>query len=206
MHVSDSINEINANGFHYDLHAKNRARQRVSVCCMRCKVCVSCIDRRHNLTNEPIAGMKRNVTANNKNNTEIERKLTVSRDRVYVFVCERQSLLYRKHTFEYSIYRCTVWAVYVHTAVCLKLIQLYKLFPWKWLFVKLMDFICTYISYVWWMVCITRVTSVFATWMHRTDPSQQKKTHHANLCPSLEPHHNPKNFSAFHFATEKKTN
>lgn len=25
MHVSDSINEINANVFHYDLHAKNRA-------------------------------------------------------------------------------------------------------------------------------------------------------------------------------------
>lgn len=25
MHVSDSINEINANVFHYDLHAKNHA-------------------------------------------------------------------------------------------------------------------------------------------------------------------------------------
>lgn len=41
-----------------------------------------------------------------------------------------------QHTVQYSIYR--VRYVYA-TAVCLKLIQLYKLFPWKWLFVKLMD-------------------------------------------------------------------
>lgn len=41
------------------------------------------------------------------------------------------------------MFDATVWRCHTLRVMCLKLIQLYKLFPWKWLFVKLMDIGCT---------------------------------------------------------------
>lgn len=81
MHVSDSINEINANVFHYDLHAKNRARAHAIQLQPLCtehnpfRIAFECVFVLI-LTEDtiwrtgPKPGIKRTVTANKNENTE----------------------------------------------------------------------------------------------------------------------------------------